>query len=146
MDDDLDTCFESVRTKETPIGNFLADLMRKEHNADCAMLNGGSIRADKVYNRGLMTRGNWCEIIPFETSIVLIEATREQILKCLENSVSKVPALEGRFLQVSNLHFTFDPSKVPGQRVDSGSVMIGNSLLSGSKKYKVAVADRKSVV
>lgn len=134
----MDTRFSEVRSRETNIGNFLADLMRKEHNADCALLHGGSIRADKKYEHGFMTLGDWNDIIPFQTSIVLLEATGAQIVEALENGVSKVPALEGRFLQVSNISFTFDIRKPPGERVDRNSVLLGNKPIDHGKVYRVA--------
>lgn len=113
--------------------------MRKEHNADCALIHGGTIRADKVFNKGFMTRGDWNEIIPFMTSIVLMEATGEQIVKALENGVSKVPALEGRFVHVSNITFAYDPNKPGGERVQWSSVTLGDEKIDLKKTYKVAV-------
>lgn len=135
----MDTAFASVRAKETGIGNFLADLMRVEHNADCAMIHGGTIRADKFYNKGFMTLGDWNDIIPFQTSIVLLEATGEQIVSCLENGVCKVPALEGRFVQVSNISYSYDANKPPGERVDRQTIMIGEDPVDLQKMYRVAV-------
>lgn len=135
----METDFASVRATETGIGNFLADLMRVEHNADCAMIHGGTIRADKFYKKGFMTLGDWNDIIPFQTSIVLLEATGDDIISCLENGVCKVPALEGRFVQVSNIWFSFDASKPSGERVDRTSVKIGDHQIDLQKVYKVAV-------
>lgn len=139
LDDDLDTTFTSVRLKETAIGNFLADLMKKEHNADCALIHGGTIRADKLFSKGFMTRGDWNDIIPFQTSVCLIEATGEQIVQSLENGVSKVPALEGRFLHVSNITFSYDPTKPEGERLLRDSVTLGDDKIDLKKTYKVAV-------
>ena len=58
-----------------------------------------------------------------------------------EVSVSKWPALEGRFVQTSKLHFTFDPSKEPGQRVDINDVYIGSKKVEPEKLYTVATSD-----
>ena len=69
-----------MRGQETPIGNFLCDLMRKEHNADCAIMHGGNVRADKVFSKGAMSYGDWNDIIPFQMGVVLLEATGVQIL------------------------------------------------------------------
>lgn len=100
LETELDTTFTFVRTKEAPIGNFIADLLRKEHNADIGFVHSGTIRADKVFKQGYMTIGDWNEINPFKNGAMLLEASGAQVLECLENSVSKLPALEGRFLQV----------------------------------------------
>lgn len=139
LDDDMDTSFTVVRSQEAGIGNFLADLMRKEHNADCALLNGGTIRADRLYKKGLMHRGDWNEIMPFKTTVALLEVTGEQLLHCLENGVSKLPALEGRFLQVSNISFSYDSTKPPFERVDKATAYVGDDLIDGQRTYKVAV-------
>ena len=49
---ELDALSLSNRTKETNIGNFIADTYRKAANADIGFVNGGSIRADLTYNPG----------------------------------------------------------------------------------------------
>ena len=43
--------------------------------------------------------------------------TGKALLDAIENSVSAYPALEGRFPQVSNITFEFDPKKLPNHRV-----------------------------
>ena len=43
----LDARFATVRASESNMGNFVSDLMRFYYNTDCAMLVGGTIRADK---------------------------------------------------------------------------------------------------
>lgn len=42
----LDTRFSEIRTTETNFGNFYIDVMRKEVNADIAIMNSGTIRSD----------------------------------------------------------------------------------------------------
>ena len=39
---DLDGRFESVRTKETNLGNFVCDLIRKATGTDIVIINGGA--------------------------------------------------------------------------------------------------------
>ena len=52
-----------------------------------------------------------------------------QIIKCLENSVSQWPKLEGRFPQVSGINFAFDPNKSPGSRINPKLVKIGDEYI-----------------
>ena len=47
----------------------------------------------------------------------MIKVTGKALLEAIENSVSAYPALEGRFPQVSNITFEFDPKKPPDHRV-----------------------------
>ena len=114
LEAEIDTAFSSVRTEENPFGNFLCDLMRFHHNSDCAILNSGNIRADRPFPQGNMKLIDWDDLIPFVVPILLISCTGDALKKACEVSVSKWPALEGRFLQTSNLHFSFDPTKEPG--------------------------------
>lgn len=65
----FDTTFKRVRTAETVIGNFIADLMRKHFSADCALFNSGTIRSDIVYEPGFMTIGDWNDTNPYRKDI-----------------------------------------------------------------------------
>ena len=55
---EVDTMFESIRNKETFIGNLLSDIFRIEVGADVCMLNSGCIRADRIYPAKVYTYGN----------------------------------------------------------------------------------------
>jgi 5'-nucleotidase len=63
----------------------------------------------------------------------VIKVNGKAILDALENSVSSYPALEGRFPQVSNIEFEFDPSNPPNSRV--AYVKIGDAPLDLEKVY-----------
>lgn len=135
---DLDARFDSVRSRESNIGNLLADVMRLGLNADVAFLNGGTIRSDMVHTAGRLTMRDFLSALPFLDELVVIEATGLDIIAALENGVSSWPTREGRFLQVSGLRFKFDPRKPPGDRIVKGSIYIGSSPLEPLSKYRVA--------
>ncbi|KAF4975922.1 hypothetical protein FZEAL_7339 [Fusarium zealandicum] len=113
----LDARFSTVRTKESNIGNFVCDVMRQHHNADCTIMASGTIRGDQIYPPGSIRIKDITTCFPFEDPVVLLRVTGQAIFDALENSVAMYPALEGRFPQVSNIRFEFDPSKPRGQRV-----------------------------
>ena len=50
---ELDSRNATVRTGEAAIGNLIADAMRDAARADAAIMNGGGIRAGKVYPAGI---------------------------------------------------------------------------------------------
>jgi len=75
MDEVLDTRFESIRNKETFVGNLLCDFMRLEMACDVCLFNSGSIRADKLYQPQTFTIGDLFDIIPFIMNICKIEVT-----------------------------------------------------------------------
>ncbi len=49
---ELDSRNATVRTREAAIGNLIADAMRASTRADAAVMNGGGIRAGKIYAPG----------------------------------------------------------------------------------------------
>jgi len=138
---DLDCRFSSIRTQETNIGNFVADVMRDSLKADAAILNSGSLRADAIVEQGDFHMRDLLSILPMLDELCLLELSGAQLLKVLENGVSQYPRLEGRFLQVSGLKFSFDPSKAGGERILDGSVLIGGVPLEASHGYKVCTLD-----
>ncbi|KAF3766705.1 Metallo-dependent phosphatase [Cryphonectria parasitica EP155] len=113
----LDARFTTVRLKESNIGNFVCDIMRHHYNADCALMAAGTIRGDQIYPPGPIRVKDITDCFPFEDPIVVLKVTGKAIREALENSVSLYPALEGRFPQVSNIRFTFDPKRPSGERV-----------------------------
>ena len=59
----LDARFAKVRRKETNGSNFLAELMARATGADVALLNAGSIRADRFLEKGEMTMRDLCDLL-----------------------------------------------------------------------------------
>lgn len=157
----LDARFLTVRRKESNMGNFICDLMRTHYGGDCTIMAAGTIRGDQIYPPGLIRIRDimnwyaeyvnlpWLLLIvggvsfPFEDPCVVVLAPGQAILDSLENSVSTYPALEGRFPQVSNIVFTFDPSLPPGKRIPdpTKNVLIGGKPLDLTKKYKLVTRD-----
>lgn len=101
---ELETRFDRIRKSEQNLPNFLADVMRLETESDCALLNCGTIRSNYVFPRGIIKLGDLRLMLPYEDLVLKAEITGEQLVKALENGVSKNPALEGRFPAV-NLFF-----------------------------------------
>ena len=135
---DLDGRFATVRAMESNLGNLVADIMVANTNADCAIVNGGAFRSDQIHQAGVFTLRDLNTILAFNPPCVVIEVRGEQLAKALENSVSKYPKLEGRFLQVSGIHFLFDPLKDEGERVDPSYIKVGREFLKLDSTYKVA--------
>ena len=65
----FDTRFSQVRMRETVVGNFIADLMRKHFSADCALFNSGTIRSDKIYEEGFLKIGDWNDMNPYRKDV-----------------------------------------------------------------------------
>ena len=59
-------------------------------------------------------------ILPFQNTLSTFKVTGEQLLTAIENGVSQIEDVAGRFPQVSGMRYTFDPSKpANGGRVTS---------------------------
>ena len=133
----LESVRGSVRTKETTMGNLIADAVRAGANADISIANGGGIRGDKIYDAGtVLTRKDILTELPFGNTAVLLRLAGADVLAALENGVSRVEDVNGRFPQVSGLSFTFDPSKDAGSRIEE--VSVGGAPLDLGKMYTVA--------
>lgn len=94
------------------------------------------MRGDQVYPAGILRLRDITECFPFEDPCVVIRVSGSAILAALENSVSKLPALEGRFSQVSGLEFGYDPTRPSGDRVRW--VNVGGEKLRMDRRYTMA--------
>lgn len=132
----LDARFSTVRLRESNIGNFVCDIMRQHYHADCCIMAAGTIRGDQIYPPGAVRIKDITTCFPFEDPVVLLRVTGQAIFDAIENGVSMYPALEGRFPQVSNITFKYDPSLARNKRVLS--LEIGGQPYEPEKKYLLA--------
>ncbi|MFM8384597.1 MAG: bifunctional metallophosphatase/5'-nucleotidase [Actinomycetota bacterium] len=146
------------RAGETPMGNYLADLMRKELKTDLALTNGGGLRdtfpaatykvVDTTYKRPAagvtgpfdVTLGDAISVLPFGNSVAVATITGTQLWAALENGVSQFPS-GGRFPQISGFKFSFDASKAAGSRITAVTKLDGTAIAKDAKTYTVATND-----
>jgi 5'-nucleotidase/UDP-sugar diphosphatase len=129
-----------VRTRETTMGNLIADALREALQADVALVNGGGIRGNRLYEAGTtLTRRDILQEMPFGNPGVLVELSGADLLAALENGVSQVENKAGRFPQVSGLRLTYNPGKPAGSRVLD--VQVGGKALDRTATYRVATND-----
>jgi 2',3'-cyclic-nucleotide 2'-phosphodiesterase (5'-nucleotidase family) len=138
----LDGETENVRSMETNLGNMVADAVldkTKSTGATIAILNGGSIRAS--IPAGDISLGQVIEVFPYENYLVVIDLSGEQIIAALENGVSQVEEVAGRFPQVAGLRFTWNPDNPAGSRITGVEVKDGNgySPIEADATYRVAI-------
>ncbi|MGF7177152.1 bifunctional metallophosphatase/5'-nucleotidase [Azospirillum doebereinerae] len=137
---DLDSRQDSVRSRESSMGNLIADALRAALKADAAIVNGGGIRANALHPAGTtLTRKDVFAELPFGNLGVLVEMSGAELLAALENGVSKVADKAGRFPQVSGLTMVYDPATPPGRRVSA--VTVGGQPLDPARIYRVATND-----
>ncbi len=140
---ELDALSLSNRTKETNIGNFIADSYRNAVDADIGFVNGGSIRADLTYAPGVLTKRDVLSILPFNNPVVKVEITGKLLKEILEHGVARSAAGEdnepGRFPQVSGIKFSFDTTKPVGSRVME--IFVGGKRVVDDAVYTLATSD-----
>ena len=87
---ELDGKRENVRSKETNLGNLIADGMlakaKELKNADIALTNGGGIRA--AIDEGDITMGELRTVMPFGNTLFVMDVTGQQLKDGLENGIS----------------------------------------------------------
>jgi 5'-nucleotidase len=126
----LDARFATIRSRESNVSNFVADVLREATGAQLALLNAGTLRADRVLGPGKLTMRDLVTLCPMADETVVIRVSGAQLLAALENGVSSYPKLEGRWPCVSGFRFAFDPSRPAGARVVPGSVHITSEALT----------------
>lgn len=137
---ELDSRNATVRTREAAIGNLIADAMRTKAKAQAAIMNGGGIRAGKVYAPGTeITRRDVLAELPFGNRVVPVQIRGRDLRAALENGLSQLPAASGRFPQVSGLTVEYNPRRPAGKRIRS--IKIAGAPLQPNKMYRIAIND-----
>jgi 2',3'-cyclic-nucleotide 2'-phosphodiesterase (5'-nucleotidase family) len=162
-----DQCGQSAgRSCESLVGNVVTDSMRDKYaptGVQFAITNSGGLRSDltcpttdnpddfcPAYTPPpfQITRGQVLTELPFGNIVVTLTVTGAELKTMLENGVGQMPAIAGRFPQVSGLCFTYDIAAPAGSRVTS-AVMAdadGNCTatpvdLTDASSYKIAEND-----
>ncbi|HXI27909.1 MAG TPA: bifunctional UDP-sugar hydrolase/5'-nucleotidase [Vicinamibacterales bacterium] len=135
----LDATAIRLRSSERNIGNLVADAIRSEAGAEIALVNGGSIRGDRVYPAGPITGRTIVSLQPFDNVICKVRVPGRVVLAALRSGVSKFPAATGAFPQVSGLSFAIDANAPPDRRVVD--VRVNGEPLDPEKRYVLAIPD-----
>ncbi len=143
-----DACGNTAgRTCESLVGNVSADSMRLAYNTDFAITNSGGLRADLTCPTTdnpsdfcpsytpppfPITRGQVLTVLPFGNVVVTLRVNGAELKTMLENGVSAMPAVQGRFPQVSGLCFIYDISLPAGSRVLSAARQAADGSCTGA--------------
>lgn len=144
------------RSGETPMGNYIADLMRAKYKTDFAIQNGGGIRdtfpaknyvpaAPGLVRTGTgpldVTLGDAFTVFPFGNQVATTVVTGANLWKALENGVGGNYPGDGRFPQISGFKFSFDASKPLGSRIVSVTKLDGTEIAKDNKEYTLTTLD-----
>ncbi len=116
---------ESCRVQECAMGNLVADAMLqrvKDQGVSIAIQNGGGLRAS--IDDGEITMGEVLTVLPFQNTLSTFQLKGSDVIAALENGVSQVEEVKGRFPQVAGLRYAWDPAAEPlGGRIKQAQVM-----------------------
>ncbi len=151
------------RTCESLVGNVTADSMRTKYGVDFAVTNSGGLRADLTCPTSdnasdfcpaytpppyPITRGQVLTVLPFGNVVVTLQVNGAELKTMLENGVSQMPGVAGRFPQVSGLCFTYNIAAAAGSRVvgavrqaSDGTCTGGPVDLTSGSTYTIAEND-----
>ena len=91
------------------MGTLVADALLdrvKDQGVDFAIMNSGGLRAS--IDAGEVTMGEVLTVLPFQNTLATFQISGADIVAALENGVSQVEEVAGRFPQVSGMKFTWD--------------------------------------
>jgi len=92
---------EVCRVQECEMGNLIADAMLDrvaDQGVTIALMNSGGIRASM--DAGEVTMGEVLSVLPFQNTLSTFEISGADVIAALENGVSQVEEVKGRFPQV----------------------------------------------
>lgn len=128
-----------IRSREMPLGDFVADAYRIISGADIGMCNGGGIRAD--ITSGDITYKDILSVSPYGNTLCVVKITGQEIADMLEyfyryvqNEYKKDGMAfgeDGSFQQVSGLKFTVDTTIASSAEADENDAFTG---VSGTRR------------
>ncbi len=151
------------RVQECQMGNLVADAMLArvaDQGVQIAIANSGGLRAS--IDPGDVTMGEVLTVLPFQNTLSTFEVSGQGVIDALENGVSQVEEVKGRFPQVAGLTFTWDPAVAPNegrvsevmvasgdgfQPIDPGAtylVVTNNYVRNGGDGYSMFEGDDKN--
>ncbi|MBT8458108.1 MAG: multifunctional 2',3'-cyclic-nucleotide 2'-phosphodiesterase/5'-nucleotidase/3'-nucleotidase [Boseongicola sp.] len=124
------------RVEECPMGNLVADAMLervKDQGIQIAFANSGGIRAS--IDGGEVTMGEVMTVLPFQNTLSTFQATGQVVIDALENGVSQVEDVAGRFPQVAGMSYTWNSAAEPGSRIVE--VLVGGEPIDPAATYGI---------
>jgi 5'-nucleotidase/UDP-sugar diphosphatase len=98
----LESYTDSVRSKETTMGNLVADVLKEAFDADLAIINGGTIRGDRCYDPGYeITKGDIYKEFPFPSGVSLQCIQGKYLIEALEQGLQRAEKGLGAFPHLS---------------------------------------------
>lgn len=139
VDSPSDLSSVDSQTRETSLGDLIADAVRDDAHTPIALIPAGCLREITVPKGKI----NADAVIPClqypEDHVAVIEITGDRLWQALERSVGIFPQKNMGFLQVSGIRVVFDPDAPKGSRIVS--LTVGDQPVSGDRTYRIAMTE-----
>ena len=130
IDGNRDNC----RVKECEMGNLVADAMLDrvaDQGIQIAIANSGGLRAS--IDEGDVTMGEVLTVLPFQNTLSTFHVSGQTVVDALENGVSEIAEVAGRFPQVAGMTFTVTATAEVGARISD--VMVAGAPIDLGATY-----------
>lgn len=130
-------------TFDTPIGNFVTDIIKWKAQTEIAFQNAGGVR--NILNEGNITIRDVYQVMPFENTIVKLKMTGEAIYELLADNIQAdrtsmyVSGIEVRYKLISDRKAEIAQITINGKPIDPQAtywVATNNYLTEGGKGGK----------
>jgi 2',3'-cyclic-nucleotide 2'-phosphodiesterase (5'-nucleotidase family) len=141
MEYGLDTRSKTLRSREAAAANMVADAMRSRGESDLAIINGGFIRGDKLYEEGSpLTKGDVLYELPFPKAWVRVNIFGKDLRLAVEQHLAPLPEPNGRFPHPSsNVRIRYDPRLPPLQRIVE--FVINGEPVVNERRYSIVITE-----
>lgn len=128
---------KDVGSKETTLGNIIADALRAAAKSDAAIIAASSFNEVSL-PKGNVTNEDILKALEYKgDTVVIVKLTGDQLRRALEHSLFLYPKYNSGFLHVSGLTVTVDPNADKEKRVVS--IKVNGDPLENGKTYRVAM-------
>ena len=118
---------------ESPLGDFVADVIREAAGAQIGIENAGGLRAD--IPEGPITRAHVLDALPFVNHVARYHLSGAQVREVIEQGLT----LERGMVQVSGVRVEYDLSRPAGQR--AVRILVDGRPLDAAGRYVVGTHD-----
>ena len=146
LNSDYDATFSTIRTRETPLCNFISNIILNWSGFDITLIQSGHIRCDKIMRKGeVLTKKQVYQILPINDEIcgkifvyiIGVELTGNQLQEVINRGCNRTPTQDGGFANFTGLKASFDSSRDKDARMDGQNFYI--------KKFKASICKRQRV-
>ena len=96
-----------VRTQETAIGQYVADIFRLLTDTDIVYIHGGTLRGNGIAKSNFRIM-DVLELLPFNNTMICAKLTFSEIVKLLQASLERYPESSHLFPSISGIKIKFN--------------------------------------